>query len=59
MSAAPQISGDTMTIAYSGGYWTLTPNPDGKTALAKAGWGGGFLGIGAFNGAAIFHRTSP
>lgn len=58
MSGAAQISGDTMTLAYNGCYWTLTPEPDGKTALAKCGCGG-FLGIGAWNGSAIFHRTSP
>lgn len=57
-SGAPQISGDTITIRYDTCYWTLTPNPDGKTALAKCGCGG-FLGIGAWNGSAIFHRTSP
>ena len=57
-SGAPQITGDTITVRYSGCYWTLTPNPDGKTALAKCGCGG-FLGIGAWNGSAIFHRTSP
>jgi hypothetical protein len=57
-SGAPQISGDTITLTYDGCSWTLTPNPDGKTALTKGGCGG-FFGIGAWNGAAIFHRMSP
>lgn len=58
MSGPAQISGGTVVLAYSGCYWALTPDPDGKTGLAKCGCGG-FLGIGAWNGSAIFHRTSP
>ena len=57
-SGAPEINGDTIIVRYSGCYWTLTPTPDGKTALVKCGCGG-FIGIGAWNGSAIFHRTSP
>jgi hypothetical protein len=57
-SGAPEINGDTIIVRYSNCYWTLTPTPDGKTALAKCGCEG-FFGIGTWNGSAIFHRTSP
>jgi hypothetical protein len=38
--------------------WTLTPNPDGKTALATATCPGVF-GIGAASCSSVFQRTSP
>jgi hypothetical protein len=38
--------------------WTLTPNPDGKTALATINCPGLF-GIGVYNSPTIFRRTSP
>jgi hypothetical protein len=57
-SGAPEINGDTIIVRYSNCYWTLTPTPDGKTALTKCGCEG-FFGIGTWNGSAIFHRTSP
>jgi hypothetical protein len=38
--------------------WTLTPNIDGKTAIATCD-GGGILGMGAYHSAVVFRRTSP
>jgi hypothetical protein len=53
-----QVNGDTMTLHYDGCYWTLTPNPDGKTVLVRCACTG-LLGIGGFSSSATFHRTSP
>jgi len=38
--------------------WTLTPNPDGKTALATDNCPGLF-GVGVYNISTVFRRTSP
>jgi len=51
--------GVSMRCNTAGGCsWTLTPNPDGKTAPATATCPG-FLGIGAGTWSAVFRRTSP
>ena len=41
----------------TGSSWTLTPNPDGQTALITCN-SGGFFGVGAFSLSTIFRRTT-
>ena len=42
----------------TGSSWTLTPNPDGKTALVTCN-GAGFFGVGAFSLSTVFRKTTP
>ena len=42
----------------TGSSWTLTPNPDGKTALITCN-SGGFFGVGAFSLSTVFRKTTP
>lgn len=39
--------------------WTLTPNPDGRTALVTVNNPPGFLKFGGWNSSATFLKTSP
>jgi cytoskeletal protein RodZ len=41
----------------TGSSWTLTPNPDGKTALVTCN-SGGFFGVGAFSLSTVFRKTT-
>lgn len=41
----------------TGSSWTLTPNPDGQTALITCN-SGGFFGFGAFSLSTVFRRTT-
>jgi hypothetical protein len=41
----------------TGSSWTLTPNPDGQTALITCN-NAGFFGVGAFSLSTIFRRTT-
>jgi len=52
---------DSVSMRWKSGggcSWNFTPNPDGKTGLTTMTCSG-FLGIGAGNWSATFHKTSP
>jgi len=53
-----QSSCDGNTMRWeTGSSWTLTPNPDGQTALITCN-NAGFFGVGAFSLSTIFRRTT-
>jgi hypothetical protein len=53
-----QVNCDGSTMRWeTGASWTLTPNPDGQTALITCN-SGGFFGVGAFSLSTVFRRTS-
>ena len=53
-----QANCDGSTMRWeTGSSWTLTPNPDGKTALVTCN-NGGFFGVGAFSLSTVFRKIT-
>ena len=53
-----QVNCDGSTMRWeTGSSWTLTPNPDGQTALITCN-NAGFFGVGAFSLSTVFRKTA-